>query len=143
MWSDIPCKIWTKGKDSSGYPMVWRNGETVSLTRIVLAGALGRPIKDGYECGHYCNTPSCYELEHLYEVTHTRNVRDAYKDGIVTIVSGWGLHNARKTHCPQGHEYSGKNLGLFRGCRYCKECNRIKAKKKREGKRNACSEPHP
>jgi hypothetical protein len=46
--------------------------------------------------------------------------------------------NSKKTHCPQGHEYSGDNLRLkpngHRGCRTCElEQQRARARKKREG----------
>ena len=30
--------------------------------------------------------------------------------------------NSRKTHCPQGHEYTPKNTRVYRGSRRCKAC---------------------
>lgn len=32
--------------------------------------------------------------------------------------------NAAKTHCPQGHPYSGENLRSYNGTRYCLACKR-------------------
>jgi hypothetical protein len=29
-----------------------------------------------------------------------------------------------KTHCPKGHSYSGDNVYVYRGSRYCRECQR-------------------
>lgn len=55
-----------------------------------------------------------------------------------------GEYNSAKTHCPQGHPYSGENLYLnSRGRRGCRECRRVQCrewlranpKKKRENER--------
>jgi hypothetical protein len=81
MWSDIPCKIWKGAKNSQGYPHVTRNKKTVYVTRIVLEEKLGRPIRDGYCALHYCDTPACYEAEHLWEGTKSQNTRDAFAKG--------------------------------------------------------------
>ncbi len=44
--------------------------------------------------------------------------------------------NARKTHCPSGHPYSGYNLRItVNGDRKCKECERLRAHKVRRLKR--------
>ena len=32
--------------------------------------------------------------------------------------------NSDKTHCPQGHEYTGRNTLQYRGHRYCRTCRR-------------------
>jgi hypothetical protein len=36
-------------------------------------------------------------------------------------------HNARKTHCPQGHPYEGSNLRVMKNGRKCRECERLRA----------------
>src|SRR5688572_3034031 len=36
-------------------------------------------------------------------------------------------HQSKKTHCPKGHAYSGRNLYVDQaGSRRCRECNRLK-----------------
>jgi hypothetical protein len=42
-------------------------------------------------------------------------------------------HNQRKTHCPQGHEYSIENTYIdHRGGRHCRTCYRERAMAARE-----------
>lgn len=43
-------------------------------------------------------------------------------------VSRQGAHNAAKTHCLKGHEYSPENTYRVRNHRQCKTCNRNKAR---------------
>lgn len=44
--------------------------------------------------------------------------------------------NARKTHCPHGHEYSGNNLYVSpKGWRYCRECKKISSREYRRRKK--------
>ncbi len=38
----------------------------------------------------------------------------------------WAV-NARKTHCPQGHEYNVKNTRLYEGRRYCRACDSVRS----------------
>lgn len=37
--------------------------------------------------------------------------------------------NARKTHCPQNHPYDEVNTYVHNGHRYCRTCNRTRARK--------------
>src|SRR5438034_10425872 len=37
------------------------------------------------------------------------------------------MNNAAKTHCPQGHEYKGKNLRIKGRRRICRTCTRTQA----------------
>ncbi len=41
--------------------------------------------------------------------------------------AGTGHHNSKKTHCPQGHPYSGENLHIDKKTnkRRCKLCNKL------------------
>jgi HNH endonuclease len=36
--------------------------------------------------------------------------------------------NGRKTHCPQGHEYTEENTYLYRGMRQCKTCRKVRVR---------------
>jgi hypothetical protein len=50
---------------------------------------------------------------------------------------GIGNGQRDKTHCPQGHAYSGDNLKIYRGERLCRVCETAKARKyESSGKRD-------
>lgn len=49
------------------------------------------------------------------------------------------LHPRARTHCPQNHEYTKENTGRANGSRYCKECNRTKAREYQRRKRATSS----
>lgn len=136
MWSDTPCKIWDGAKNSDGYPTVRHNGKMVLLTRLILEEKQGRLIKDGYECCHYCDDPRCTEKEHLWEGTHAENMRDAHRKGRGRT-HGPGNLGHRRTYCPQGHEYTKENTGIYNFAQYCKECKRVKAREYQAKRRAA------
>jgi len=128
MWSDTPCKIWTGNLSSEGYPVVQRSGKQFLLTRLILEEKQGYPIEPGYECCHHCDTPACYEAEHLWQGTRAQNIRDAANKGRLNT---WGDTNRKKTHCPRGHEYTKENTGIDRASRYCRECKRVQKRERR------------
>ncbi|MER6884061.1 HNH endonuclease [Streptomyces althioticus] len=67
--------------DRDEYPRT-RSGELRgAVTRIVLADALGRPIKEGHVACHTCDHPWCVERAHLWEGTHQDNLRDRDRKG--------------------------------------------------------------
>lgn len=80
------------------------------------------------ECDHLCNIPACGNPSHIEITTHRRN----------TLRSSNPLAlNAKKTHCPQGHEYSTDNLvDSAPNVRACKTCARIRgnARSRRQGR---------
>lgn len=91
---DSPCHPWTGYIDPNGYG---REGRCGYVHRRIYEEAYG-PLREG---------PA-----HLEAVTPGENSRRG--------VSFW----KNKTHCPQGHPYSGDNLILHRSRRYCRECKR-------------------
>lgn len=51
------------------------------------------------------------------------------------LLAGYkGLANRKKTHCPKGHPYSGKNLSVYRRGKYkirtCRTCKAERARKR-------------
>lgn len=126
MWSDTPCKISTRAKDKKGYTKLKIKGKTVREARHVLEQKLGRPIKRGYEASHACNLPSCIEPEHLFEETHTRNVRYSHASGRAV-----GNTGKQKTHCINNHLLSPDNLYVLYGRRYCRQCRKVADEKRR------------
>jgi len=73
-------------------------------------------IEKGLVIDHLCKNKWCVNPEHLEPVTIGENVLRG--DGITA-------RNLKKTHCPYGHEYIGKNLYINpRGNRVCRQCIR-------------------
>ena len=103
------CWEWTASFGRDGYGQFGVDGKVVKAHRWVWEHLVG-PIPNGLEIDHLCRKPRCVNPDHLEPVTHAENMRR-------------GFGNRRKTHCPQGHPYSGPNLFIdsrrFRCCRLC------------------------
>jgi hypothetical protein len=89
------------------------------------------PIPEGLEIDHLCRNRWCVNPRHLEPVTHQVNVLRGDAPKVC------GEHNRRKTHCRNGHEYSGDNLYTYpaggRGCRTCnREAQRLYAARRKE-----------
>lgn len=109
-----PCWEWTAGKDKDGYGKFFLHGRDERAHRVVYAWRDGRSIDEGLTLDHLCRNTSCVNVSHLESVTIREN-----------ILRGTGppAINARKTHCRQGHPFSGDNLwARRRGGRACRTC---------------------
>jgi HNH endonuclease len=114
--SQSGCWLWTAHCSRDGYGRLWDGERRVSPHRWIYSELVG-PIPPGLEMDHLCRTRNCVNPEHLEPVTHREN--------ILRGVSPPALH-ARKTHCPQGHEYTAENtlVSSPRGVRVCRTCKR-------------------
>lgn len=89
--------------------------QSVSSHRMVALAFIGPPPTSRHEVMHLDHNPGHNHVSNLQWGTHAENVR-------ATNAAGRGVNaNARKTHCPQGHEYTTRNL---RGDRVCGTCAR-------------------
>lgn len=90
---------------------------------LVLTAFVGsRP--DGMECLHRDGDPTNNRVENLRWNTSSQNKLDSVRHG--THVQ------ARKTHCPHGHEYSEENTYIDPdGYRHCRTCCKAQDRKRR------------
>ena len=104
------------------------------VPRLVLAAFEG-PCPPGHQCCHYDDDPGNNHLSNLRWDTPSSNSLDAVRNGRHS--------NARKTHCPQGHEYTEENTYRppsrpdFRTCRTCLRDHQRRAYQARRQTRQA------
>jgi hypothetical protein len=106
--------------DKNGYPHVGlhRNGEQQqhAVHRLVLDAFVG-PLPPGMETRHLDGNSGNACLDNLIYGTRSENILDEVRHGT--------HHEARKTHCPAGHEYTPENTRILSGGRRtCRECRR-------------------
>jgi hypothetical protein len=119
------CWHWTACK-SIGYGKFGWNGKSVHAHLVSYRTLIGQ-IPEGLVADHECHDPatcpggtpcthrSCVNPSHIGLKTNAENTSRGR-------MSHWNL---RKTHCPNGHEYSTQNTRRDRnGTRWCKECER-------------------
>jgi hypothetical protein len=116
--SDTGCWEWT-GCKCHGYGYVGMNGKNHRVHRIAYILTHGG-IPDGLVPDHLCKNKACVNPAHLELVTIKENTMRG---------DGPTAQNAKKTHCPQGHEYTPENTHLTKdNFRQCKECSRRRAR---------------
>jgi hypothetical protein len=108
------CMVWRGARNGCGYGAKRIGGKVRSTHRLAWEWANGT-IPDGMCVLHRCDNPPCCNPSHLFLGTVADNNRDRKAKG--------RGYNRNKTHCPQGHEYSGGNLITHgRGSRGCRTC---------------------
>lgn len=73
--------LWPYHKDKDGYGRVGINYKTIRLGKLILSFKLNKPIAEINSALHTCDTPACFNPEHLFEGTHLDNMQDAKKKG--------------------------------------------------------------
>lgn len=132
-WSKVEktsgCWEWRGGRKPEGYGVFSTGGRAGGMVRAHRAAywLLVGPIPEGLFLDHLCRNPGCVNPAHLEPVTHAENV--ARGDA--------GQHQARKTHCKHGHEFTPANT-IWRGhLRQCRACNNERNRRQRAKQRLA------
>ena len=128
------CWLWTGHINHNGYGTLWYLGKTTRAHRLSHEVHVG-PIPTGLQIDHLCRVRRCVNPAHLETVTSRENVLR----GISPTA-----FNATKSHCKNGHPFTGENLlavqrpgGVFtRGCRMCRTASKLR-------ERGRYPQPHP
>lgn len=109
------CKIWI-GAKSNGYGMFKINNKMYQSHRVARHIYCGFDLDSKLNVNHKneCSSRLCTNIDHTYEGNQSENMKDL-------VVFG-NHKEARKTHCPQGHEYNEENTIIYNGFRKCKVC---------------------
>ena len=109
---DHGCWIWIGCITWNGYGVISVNNRQIMTHRASWLCHVG-PIPDGLFVLHKCDVRNCVNPDHLFIGTKRDNALDM-------VAKGRHYSDTRlRTHCPQGHPYSGKNS---RGARICQTC---------------------
>ncbi len=112
------CWEWTAHKNFGGYGEIKAGAPSRKslMAHRVSYELAGKSIPDGLQLDHLCSNPGCVNPQHLEPVTCRENLMRG---------NTWAAHNASKTHCNHGHEFSGGNLRIEPdGSRACRMCNK-------------------
>lgn len=113
------CWEWRGRTNDKGYGK-FETGREQLAHRVAYLYWIG-PIPAGLELDHLCRNRRCVNPTHLEAVTHAVNMSRAK------------CRNPRseafraRTHCSKGHLFDAPNTGVYRGARYCRTCNRVRA----------------
>lgn len=115
------CWEWQSSLNLSGYGQISIKNKPYLAHRIAYFYFNGK-IKSSYVIDHICMNKKCVNPNHLRQVN--------YKTSNTENTNGAAYINSQKTHCPQGHPYSGKNLVIKniknkRTQRRCRSCDKL------------------
>ena len=102
------------GHTNHGYGVLKINKKNVRAHRFAWELENG-PIPDGMIICHHCDNPPCCNVKHLFLGTDADNVADK--------IAKERDFNRKKTHCPQGHEYTEANTYSYATGRRCRTCH--------------------
>lgn len=129
------CLVYT-GARSDGYGVINVGGKMLKVHRVVWTILVG-PIPEGRVVCHHCDNRPCAYLNHLFLGTVADNNADRHAKGRTVMPTNGPDFWRDKTHCPQGHPYSGDNVRRRTdGRRRCAECYRLREANRRASKRD-------
>lgn len=119
------CWIWTGTVLPNGYGEVRLFGQTFLVHRLSCFVYHDLDLNDKTKLAlhkNICHNRLCFNPDHLYIGSNSDNIKDSIKLG--------NHKEKRKTHCPQGHEYTKENTHKnWKGHRQCKLCQKLHNKK--------------
>jgi hypothetical protein len=129
------CWLWTAAINTNGYGMFYVGGRPQQRRAHAVAWQLENgPVPEGLELDHLCHTrdESC---PGGWTCPHRACVNPAHLEPVTVRVNrlrgrSMAAAHARKTHCPQGHEYTPENtfISKTKYSRKCRACNRDRAR---------------
>lgn len=126
---DSGCWVWQLSVQTNGYPTHVYTSEGGRRGHVWAYELLVGPVPEGMELDHTCHwiDENCVDMGH--DCPHRRCVNPSHLEPVTRRVNvlrsrSWASRNARKTHCPQGHEYTPENTYVHNGSRQCKTCRR-------------------
>ena len=117
------CWNWTAYKNPDGYGR-FRLVEKMVMAHQFSYESIKGKIPKGLQIDHLCRNRACVNPDHLEAVNHKENMRrgDSAKAS--------AEYQKSKTHCPQGHPYSKENTHMSKNSRNCRECDKIRHRKR-------------
>ena len=122
------CWEWRGCRYPRGYGVAVIGGKQQASHRWAWIFTHGRPIPKGMQINHRCDNTSCARPTHLYLGTQAENMRDRHERG-GRWNNGTRRNGRRRTHCPQGHDYSENAVNHSDGTRHCRICMKVSLKK--------------
>lgn len=122
------CWLWTAAIGSRGYgsfipPKAFAKPSTHIASRVSWLLYRGEIPRGLFVC-HKCDVRCCVNPNHLFLGSPADNMQDMVSKG--RYKSPW----SSKTHCKQGHPFSGDNLAIYTpGRRSCRACKRALERK--------------
>ena len=117
------CWLWTGLLHRKGYGVVKIESKALKVHNVIWTMLVGE-IPEGMVLDHLCRVRHCVNPDHLEPVTPHEN----WKRGFAP-----SRQHARRTHCINGHPFSGDNLVIrVDGARGCRACRREASRKQRE-----------
>lgn len=113
------CWQWFGNKDRHSYGKIWIKGKLKTAHRVSYEIFVGE-IKEGMAIDHICRNRSCINPKHLRQLTWAQNAMAS--DGICPTFK-------KRTHCKNGHPFSGSNLVIYKNqpnARKCRTCIRTR-----------------
>lgn len=120
------CWVWLGARSGQGRYGAFRvNLSLVTAHRYAYELLVG-PIPEGLTLDHLCRNTLGVNPSHLEAVSLRENILRG---------NGMGARRARQTYCINGHPFSGANLLISSGARYCRICKRARQARSRRARK--------